>query len=354
MQYKYHRVIGISALTLLMVMMMFSADYIYMKAWAFSITEFVGVNDTGSAIRVGNQTWVASTTADDNIQIYVSGAVVATASVTDPLRMGVYNNRVYVYTFSSTVVEFEPNTVTYFPNQLRTSSGLACGTTVLSGFFSMVNGTFWCTTPTTDIIKKLDLSTFTVLSSTTTNMGANACNDPLDPVYDPASDTVFLACDTTNNIVAVQAPMTDGTPDYGVSRTVTTNTKMAFDSVTNKLFAGGGGITPNLYNVTLGSGIASFISYTTLGTSGADVILDLNGHFIWGDDSNDVVRIIDSGTGDILLSASLTTVNSAATTFFAYSSILVYIGNVGASSQNWAVMDLTGIPSGGGGGGGGR
>lgn len=346
------RSVTIASLVVLMSLMMFNADYLFHKAFAFSVTEFVGVNDTGSVVRVGSQTWVFSTTADDNIKIYVSGAVVATVSVTDPLRASVFNNRVYVYTFASTVIEFEPNTITYTPNQLRTSSGLACGTTVDSAYFAS-DGTFWCATPTSDVIKKLDLTTFTITASTTTNTGADACDNPTNITYDPASDTVFAPCDTTNNIVAIQAPMTSGTPDYGVAKTVTTNTSIAFDPDTNNLFVGGGGVTPTLYAVVLGTSITATISYTGLGTSGGDAILDLNGHFIWGDDTGDVVRIIDSGNGDVMLSASITTVNggTAITTLYAYSSLLVYIGNVGSSSQNWAVMDLTGVASGSGAGG---
>jgi len=336
-----------------MILMMFNADFLVHKAWAFSITEFTPLNDNFSVVRIGNQVWVGSTTADDNINIYVSGALVHTVSVTDPLRLDVYNNRVYVYTFASTVLEYEPNAVTFVPNLLRTSAGLACGLTAFTPYFSVDDGALWCSTPTTDVIKRLDLDTFTITSSTTTNTGGSACDNPSQITYDFETDTVFAPCDTTNNVVAIEAPMISGTPDYGVSRTVTTNTKLAYNPDTNKLFVGGGGVVAILYTVTPATSIVADVTFTNLGTSGGDVILDKAGHFIWGDDTSEDIRIFDSADGTLLISGSVTTVNggTGGSMFFAYSATIVYAGNIGASSQNYAVIDLTGVATGGEGGG---
>jgi len=344
----FPRWVGLCVLSALMILMMFNADYLYHKAFAFSTTSVDNGSITHGITRIGNQIWVGSTTSD-NIKIYVSGSftLLATVSSNNPQLMHVYNGRVYVG--SGTIVEeWEPNFVTGQPNLLRTSSTLtSCSLTI--GYNEFDGDKYVCGTGTGNTIRMLDLDTFTATVSTTTNTGANACSTAFVHAYDSASDTVFVLCDVTNNVVAIQGSQASGTPDYGVGKTITTTSYADFNEVSNKLLVIGGGVAPVLYNVVLGTSITldETLSYGT--SVGTGVSHDNANRFIFTDLTNTVVRITDS-EGAQIIGTSFS--NNPDNQVFSYSSTFTYVAGGGNGSFHFIEIDMTGLEGGGGGGGG--
>src|SRR3990172_688048 len=150
----FPRLVGLCALSVLMILMMFNADYLYHKAFALSYEDVDYGSANVSIVRIANQIWVGSVTSD-NIKIYSSSLVLlATVSQTDPIAMHVYNSRVYVWNSGGTVVtEWQPNTVTFTPDVLRTSGSLVCSATYEGSQFG--GDKFNCGGGATNVVKQL-------------------------------------------------------------------------------------------------------------------------------------------------------------------------------------------------------
>jgi len=344
----FPRWVGLCALSVLMILMMFNADYLYHKAFALSYEDVDYGSANVSIVRIANQIWVGSVTSD-NIKIYSSSLVLlATVSQTDPIAMHVYNSRVYVWNSGGTVVtEWQPNTVTFTPDVLRTSGSLVCSATYEGSQFG--GDKFNCGGGATNVVKQLDLDTFVITTSSTTNTGANACNSVFVQAYDVATDTIFAVCSVSDNIVAIQNPSASGTPDYGVAKTITTVSDMAWNPVTNKLLSVGSAVAPTIYDVVLGTSITLDSTLSQYGTGSDSATSDIANRFIFSDDTNSLLRVTDS-EGNQIIALSFTVLPNEQ--IFSYSSTLVYLANGGTSANFWVELDLTGVDTGGGGGGG--
>src|SRR3990172_4848803 len=103
----FPRWVGLFALTSLMILMMFNADFLYHKAWALEFSlEVNNTDETHGIVRAGNQIWVASE-SDDTVRVWsTSGVLIASIAATDPEFMW-YDGRVYAYSSQTASVVYE-------------------------------------------------------------------------------------------------------------------------------------------------------------------------------------------------------------------------------------------------------
>ncbi|HJZ04539.1 MAG TPA: WD40 repeat domain-containing protein [Patescibacteria group bacterium] len=345
----FPRWVGLFALTSLMILMMFNADFLYHKAWALEFSlEVNNTDETHGIVRAGNQIWVASE-SDDTVRVWsTSGVLIASIAATDPEFMW-YDGRVYVYSSqtASVVYEFDPLNPT--GGILRTSGSL---TTCTSHAVDYEGNRFFCGTGATNTIKILNLSTFVITTSSTLNTGVSACNVISAIAYDSTADALFASCNTSSNVVVVEGIATSGTPDYSTAYSDDITT-MTWNSVQQELWADENtGTDLVVFDVdTTADTILEQIVLTGQGAGAGDGSLsyhaDTDRIFLLG--SDEILDIRNGGSNSIITSVNIPDLCGSGTfgcSVTPYSATFVYISS-GTTNKFWE-LDLTGVGVGGG------
>lgn len=351
MEYKYHRAIGISALTLLMIMMMFSADYIYMNAWALSLRQVNNTENTTGIVRTGSQIWVSSNDSN-NIRIWTTSGVLLGSIGADVIYLFATNSRVYGWASSGTILyEFDP--VNIAGGIIRTSATLTGCVNTASPTYS--NTTFYCSTGASNTINMVNLLTFVVTTSSTTNTGANACNAPAALAYSSVGDALIAGCNTSDNVVVIENVSASGTPDYGTGFADNWG-NIIFDSNHNQVWgAENTGADLNVFDIDTVANTISLNETVThvsgnVNDKGLSFEASADRVFVYGASAN--LDIFDAETHDriitVLVGGCVGTVFTC--TVFGYSTIFAYVST---GSADYFEVDLTGVTTGGGGSGGG-
>lgn len=329
------------------------------SAYAILFTYFNSNNaNDRSIIRIGDFIWIGGVGANAEATKYTtSGTLTATvtysASTERFYAFGTTGGRLYGYAGTGAAVG-DLVEIDVVNNAVLRSLSTGCGED--DGlFFDNANGFFYCGT-STELLKKISMSSMTIIStSTTVNAGATPCVDKDEISYSQTIDTMFITCNTPSRTVAVVAPFTSGTPDFATT-VVTNPTNLAYNKDQLNILVGADGTNAmHLMNFTVGAGFsASTTSYTTNAFSEQgtqNIIYDTTSNRYFAMDggtgsTSGQLLIIDATTGDQLFASSVDGINlNSEGGLYVYSNLLLYgiLDGTTVVTRDYYSLDMTGI-----------
>jgi len=348
----FPRWVGLCALSVLMILIMFNADFLYHKAFALSLTQVNNTLNTTGIVRVGSQIWVSS---DDSATVKVWDAVTLTllGSISaDVIYLFTVNSKVYGYAATATsVFEFDPSNIA--GGIIRTSGTLTgCLTTTSPTFDPSGAGRFFCGNVSGNTIKILDLSTFVITTSSTINTGAHACQTPAALAYDSIADALFVHCNFVGSekIVVIEDIASSGTPDYSVSTGDSAGSLVWVSTHQELVMNGNTGDELSFYDVdtTANTIVADeTISHQSGTVEDKGLFYDINSDRIYVYGSTENLDVFNAENHDRIITILVGTCGGGSfeCTVFAYSALLVYVSQ---GNADFYIVNMDGVGVGGG------